>query len=54
MKLTLFELAPLLNSLRTLIQHSRPLTERDIKLPVEGKKANEADVSSESSKKSLW
>ena len=44
-KLTLFELAPLLNSLRTLIQHSRPLTERDIKLPVEGKKANEADVS---------
>ena len=44
-KLTLFELGPLLNSLRTLIQHSRPLTERDIKLPVEGKKANEADVS---------
>ena len=44
-KLTLFELAPLLNSLRTLIQHSRPLTERDIKLPVEANMANEADVS---------
>lgn len=44
-KITLFELAPLLNSLRTLIQHSRPLTEGDIKLPVEGKRANEADVS---------
>lgn len=44
-KVTLFELSPLLNSLRALIQQSRPLTAGDVKLAVETKKANEADVS---------
>lgn len=44
-KVTLFELAPLLNSLRALIQRSRPLTAGDVKLAVETSKASEADVS---------
>lgn len=43
-KVTLFELAPLLNSLRALIQRSRPQVAGDIKLPAETKKADEADV----------
>jgi hypothetical protein len=43
-KVTLFELAPLLNSLRALIQRSRPLTAGDVKLAVETSKASEADV----------
>lgn len=44
-KVTLFELVPLLNSLRALIQRSRPLTAGDVKLAVETSKASEADVS---------
>jgi hypothetical protein len=44
-KVTLFELAPLLNSLRALIQRSRPLTAGDVKLAVETSKASEVDVS---------
>ncbi len=43
-KVTLFELAPLLNSLRVLIQRSRPLAAGDVKLTVETKKADEAEV----------
>lgn len=43
-KVTLFELAPLLNGLRVLIQQSRPLSAGDVKLAAETKKADEADV----------
>lgn len=44
-KVTLFELVPLLNSLRALIQQSRPLTAGDIRLAVETRKSSEANVS---------
>jgi hypothetical protein len=44
-KVTLFELEPLLNSLRAIIQRSRPLTAGDVKLAAETSKAGVADVS---------
>lgn len=43
-KVTLFELAPLLKSLRGLLLRSRPLSAGDVKLAGEAKKTDEADV----------
>ncbi|MCP5053319.1 MAG: hypothetical protein GY940_39510 [bacterium] len=52
-KVTLFELAPLLDSLRSLIQRSRPLTAVDVQLSGEANKAGEADVSLDSKRITL-
>jgi len=41
-KITLFELEPLLESLRTIVTRSRPLTAADVKPATEASKANEA------------